>query len=140
MRPLHHRGRGAHRGRNFLATTLCVSLLCVLCGGISFAHWTRPEDIVAGITQDAQLRDKVGVFDAYRDKRLLVIQVLRARWDALPDAGRLKLAQDWRDTWRHNVPGGIIAILDATNDENLVHYDGNGHPHLIAAPAPTPAH
>jgi hypothetical protein len=117
-----------------------VLLLCVLGGEIALAHWTRPEDIVAGLRQDAQLRDKLGVFDVYRDKRLLVIQVLRARWDATPDAARLKLAQEWRDTWRHNVPGGIVAVVDATNDDNLVHYDGNGHPHLIAPPASPPEH
>ncbi|HVM97329.1 MAG TPA: hypothetical protein VMT89_13125 [Candidatus Acidoferrales bacterium] len=111
------------------------AVLSFLCAP-TLAHWTDPAVIVNLMQNDTGLRDHLGVFEVTRDKRLLVVRVLRAKWDAAPAEVRAKLATEWRETWRHNVPGGIVAVLDATNDRPLVNYDGEGKPRLAPSPEP----
>ena len=112
-----------------LGAAFLLSLLPVAALG----HWLKPEEILAGLRQDPRLRQSVGLVDARIDPalpRLLVIKVKREPWDQIPPEKRLALAQDWYDTWRHNVDEGIVAILDAANDASLVEFDGLGRAHL----------
>ncbi len=107
------------------------------------AHWMRPEDIVAGLAGDAQLRERLGVVAVHIEPqlpRLLIIKVDRARWEAAPAQTRTKLAEEWLETWRHNVPAGIVAVLDAATEQSVVNFDGWGHARLRAVtPALTPS-
>lgn len=124
------------------AAMLVVASL-LLWSAAAAAHWLQPEEIVAGLAHDAQLRASVGVLDVYRDPklpRLLVIKVQRDRWEAAPTTMRIQLAEEWLATWRHNVPEGIVAVLDAGTAQSVVHFDTLGHARLRAvAPAVTPS-
>ena len=106
------------------------------------AHWMRPEDIVAGLASDARLRDELGVVAVQIQAdlpRLLVIKVDRVRWEAAAPQVRITLAEEWLETWRHNVPEGIVAVLDRATDQSVVNFDGLGHAQLRVTPAvPTP--
>jgi hypothetical protein len=103
----------------------------------------RPEDIVAGLASDPQLRERLGVVAVHIEPqlpRLLIIKVDRARWEAAAPETRIKLAEEWLETWRHNVPEGIVAVLDAATEQSVVNFDGFGHARLRAvAPALTPS-
>ena len=121
------RRRGAALGAAFLL----LFVLPVAARG----HWLKPEEILAGLRQNPRLRDSVGLVDARVDPalpRLLVIKVKRDTWVQIPPDKRLALAQDWYDTWRHNVDAGIVAVLDAANDKSLIHFDGVGRAQLAA--------
>ena len=118
--------------------------LVVLAGTTStYAHWMRPEDIVAGLASDTQLRQRLGVIAVYIEPqlpRLLIIKVDRTRWEAASAETRTKLAEEWLETWRHNVPEGIVAVLDAATEQSVVNFDGLGHARLRAlAPMLTPS-
>jgi len=119
-----------------------VVLLAVVGPAAAHAHWMRPEEIVAGLASDAQLRERLGVVAVQiepRLPRLLIIKVDRTRWEAAPAETRTKLAEEWLETWRHNVPEGIVAVLDATTEQSVVNFDGLGHARLRAlAPTPSP--
>ena len=66
--------------------------------------------------------------------------MLRDHWDAASAAARIELAEEWLETWRHNVPEGIRAILDAATEQSVVNFDGLGHARLRAvAPGLTPS-
>lgn len=135
--------RAAHRCEGLWAAVL----LNVVAAGVADAHWMRPEDVIAGLTSDPQLRDRVGVVAAKRQPslpRLLVIKVRYDRWQTVPAAERRQLAEEWLDTWRHNVPEGIVAVLDASTDQSVVNFDGLGHAELrqggsALTPSPEPA-
>ncbi len=116
--------------------------LLLLTASAAGAHWLPPEEIVAGLAQNPLLRDHIGVVEVHRDPRLprlLIIKVARGRWDAVPEATRIRLAEEWQETWRHNVAEGIVAIVDAATDAGVVNYDGFGHPRLVQRPAVTPS-
>lgn len=110
---------------------------------IAVAHWTRPEDIVVGLATDAQLRDRVGVVSVEQQAelpRLLVIKVRRDRWQSLTPAQRKQLAEEWWENWRHNVPEGIVAVLDASSEQSVVNFDGVGQARLVTdTTMPTPS-
>ncbi len=121
--------RGAQRWQALWAAVL----LTVVGAGVAAAHWMRPEDIIAGLASDPQLRDRVGVVAVERQPglpRLLVIKVRYDRWQTVPAAERRQLAAEWFETWRHNVPEGIVAVLDASTDQSVVNFDGLGHAQL----------
>lgn len=106
----------------------------------------RPEDIVAGLANDPQLQQQVGVVAVERIPalpRLLVIKVRRAQWESVSAETRTKLAEEWLETWRHNVAEGIVAVLDAATEQSVVNFDGLGHARLVgdgtaATPRVTP--
>jgi hypothetical protein len=118
-----------------------VALLLLLHPAGVGAHWMRPDDIIAGLLLDRTLQTRVGLVDVYRDPdlpRLLILKVERARWDTVPAAARISLAEEWLETWRHNVPEGIVAVLDEATSDSVVNYDGAGHARLVEKPAHTP--
>jgi hypothetical protein len=91
------------------------------------AHWEPPEAIVAELNADAT-RARLGIERAERDAnvpRLLVIRV-GARWYALPEMVRRALAEDWHERWKHNVPQGVVSIVDAASDLPAVRFGPGG--------------
>jgi len=134
LQPAPHRAR-AVRG-------IVVATLILATAATAHAHWLSPEEIINGLANNPRVHDTVGVTEVYRDKhlpRLLIIKVRRAQWETLPAPSRLKLAEEWFGTWRHNVPQGIVAILDAATDHSLIAYDGTGHATLKDPPTAAPA-
>ena len=124
--------------------------LAVWCGALALvasapaaAHWLKPDQIVRSLGSDPNLRDTTGIVRVRQDPklpRLLVIEVNRARWETVPAADRTHVAEEWWATWRHNVPSGVVAVLDTVTQRSLVHYDAQGRAQLVAgAIAPTPA-
>ena len=120
----------------------CALALLAVSAGMASAHWLRPEEIVADLANDPQLRQRVGVTGVHNDPklpRLLIVNVRRGVWQSVPETERVRLAEEWLDTWRHNVPEGIVAVLDAATQQSLVNFDGLGHARLPQlAPAATP--
>jgi len=91
------------------------------------AHWLAPEEIVAALNAPA-VREAVGVTGASRDAhapRLLVIRV-GARWYDLGAPLRRVQVRDWTELWRHNVPQGIVAVLDDHTARPVVRFDATG--------------
>ncbi len=136
--PARRRARDPLRAPRARAFLLGAAALAAACG-ISWAHWLKPEEIVAGINGNTALHEKAGIVRAEQDRdlpRLLLIRVDRAVWETVPAADRLRLARDWFETWRHNVPEGIVAVVDSRSGHSLVNYDGLGNPRLVGLPAP----
>ena len=103
------------------------------------AHWLRPEEIVGGLNHDAAAAGHLGVVRAYREshlKRLLVITVDAKRWNASPAERRVQAAEEWLQLWRHNVPEGIVAVVDSQTQRAVVRFDASGHAHVTASTAP----
>ena len=97
------------------------------------AHWLQPEEIVAELNAPS-VRDALGVTGASRDEkapRLLVIRV-GPRWFDLTAGIRRLQARDWTELWRHNVPAGIVAILDDHTARPVVQFDSTGAVAAIA--------
>ena len=91
------------------------------------AHWLAPEEIVAALNAPA-VREAVGVTGASRDAhapRLLVIRV-GGRWYDLGASLRRVQVRDWTELWRHNVPQGIVAVLDDHTARPVVRFDATG--------------
>ncbi len=91
---------------------------------------------------DAQLRERVGVVSVEQQAglpRLLVIKVRRDRWGSVSPVQRQRLAEEWWENWRHNVPEGIVAVLDAKSEQSVVNFDGVGQARVIADPPLPPA-
>ena len=91
------------------------------------AHWEPPEAIVAELNADAT-RTRLGVERAERDAnapRLLVIRV-GARWYVLPESVRRVQAEEWHERWKHNVPQGVVSIVDAASDLPAVRFGPGG--------------
>jgi len=112
-------------------------LLSLLGPALARAHWIKPEEIIAGIKQDDNLRRNLGVVDARADPRMprmLVIEIRRDAWDEVAADKRLGVAGLWYETWRHNVDQGIVAIVDAKTGQSLVHFDPAGRPQLVDEP------
>ncbi len=127
---------------------LCTALgVLAIAAAMASAHWLTPHEIVAGLANDRQLRDTVGVTGVRNDPklpRLLIVTVRREVWDRVPEADRIKLAEEWLDTWRHSVPEGVVAVLDAATEQSVVNFDGLGHARLrevapVLTPSPDPS-
>lgn len=118
-----------------VACRAAVAALLIFASGvqprISEAHWVDPAAIVAGLAGDASLRESAGVRRVERRELLLVIAVDRARWEDVAEARRLQLADEWRQTWRHNVPGGVVAVVDSSDEAPLINYDGRGKARIL---------
>ena len=105
------------------------------------AHWLAPDEIVSGLANDAHLRDHIGVTGVRIDRklpRLLIVSVQHKRWERAPQADRIKLAEEWLATWRHSVPEGVVAILDAATGESVVNFDAFGQARLKPRAVRTP--
>lgn len=125
-----------HPRRRRLLWVAPVAALLFLTPAPARSHWMSPEEVAAGIKQDPVLREHLGVTDARPDPkltRLLIVRIRRSTWDTVSPEKRIGMAQIWYETWRHNVDQGIVAVLDESNDQSLVHFDGNGRATLTAA-------
>jgi hypothetical protein len=92
------------------------------------AHWQTAEDVVEELRAPAY-REQFDVtrVDRHPDlERLLVIRV-GPGWRRVAAATRRKAAASWLSRWRHAVPQGIVAVLDASSDRSLVNFDSDGH-------------
>lgn len=127
-----NRSRSAQRRLTAALGAAAVALL--LSAATTAAHWLKPEEIVAGLSQNQGLRENAGLVSVRIDPdlpRMLVIRMNAAKWQALPAEQRVALAQQWHDDWRHNVEQGIVAILDADTGKPLVNYDAAGKARLV---------
>jgi hypothetical protein len=119
------------RGRRTAAVLAVVAGLAAPAAG----HWVTPEAIVAELNAEAT-RTRWGVEQATRDAkvpRLLIIRV-GPRWYALPAAARRDQALEWRERWRHNVPQGVVSVLDAASDAPVVRYEPGGKAAVLTDP------
>jgi hypothetical protein len=126
--PLAEQAR-AHRTRWALLSLALV--LAVAGAGRLLAHWIPPETIIANLSTDGLLREKVGVRRVERQGRVLILRVDHDVWARLPADDRRALAEEWLRVWRHNVDQGVVAVVRATDDQPLVNYDATGHARLI---------
>jgi hypothetical protein len=102
------------------------------------AHWEEPEAIVAELDGSPAVR-AFGVVGARRDERaprLLVIRVA-GRWYERPPGARRRKVEEWLDRWRHSVPQGLIAILDAGTGAPVVRFGAGGVVAGLAGPPPS---
>lgn len=98
---------------------------------LAFGHWIPPEEVVARLQADPQLREQAGLRSVRRDGRLLVVTVDPNRWQRLPPPERLRLANEWHQIWSHNVPEGIVGIISSEGERPLVNYNAQGEARLI---------
>lgn len=106
---------------------------------IARAHWVQPEQVIAQLRVPA-LRQAFGITEVTRHPdlpRMLVIRV-GPRWTEVAAPQRRAAAERWRHLWRHSVPQGILAILDAATDRSLINFDAEGRAMLRGAPAGVP--
>jgi hypothetical protein len=110
-------------GRGWLAAGLLG--LVAAAAPPATAHWVSPEEIV-GRFNGEQARKTAGVERAERDSRnaRVLLVYVGERWYALPASARRALAGSWLDLWKHNVPQGIVAVLDARTDTPVVRFAG----------------
>ena len=111
--------------------------LALVAGAPAAAHWLKPDQIVRGLANDPNLREAAGVVRVRQEPklpRLLLIEVNRTRWETVAAADRTRVAEEWWATWRHNVPSGVVAVLDAASQHSLVNFDAEGRARLVAAP------
>ena len=139
--PPHGIAQLGFSGLAFKVFPTALVFLCVLPSPAARAHWISPDEIIAGFRQNKVLQQQIGIAEAYRDPglpRLLIIKVHRDRWESVPAAERIKLAEDWLETWHHNVDQGILGILDAATSESVVNFDADGNARLVERPRKTP--
>ena len=98
------------------------------------AHTPSPDAIVARLGGETARRD-AGVESAARDARLPRLLVVRVgpAWTALPAERRAALAAAWWQAWRHAVPQGVVAILDAATGRSVVSFAADGTPRIAQA-------
>lgn len=99
--------------------------------GLVSAHWIPPEEIVARLQGDPQLREQAGVRHVRRDGRLLVITVDPTVWARLAAPERLRLANEWHQVWSHNVPEGVVGVVSSKGEKPLVNYNARGEARLL---------
>ncbi len=107
-----------------------VLVLLLVAGGAG-AHSPSPGSVIALAAGDAV----AGVTRAERDPtnpRVLVVRV-GPSWFVLDAGERLARARRWRDDWRHAVPQGVVAILDAASQAPVVGFGARGTVHLAPA-------
>jgi hypothetical protein len=115
------------------------ALLSVVADGATSAHWVTPDQILADLNSP-QTRAALGVSQATRDERTPRLLIIRVgdRWYALDPAIRKAQATAWRDLWHHNVPGGIIAVLDAGTGKPVVQFGPQGKVDRLGGPPAPP--
>jgi hypothetical protein len=104
-----------------------LAMLVLLATTAAHGHTPSADEVVASIgSPDA--RSVAGVERAEQDRanpRVLRVHV-GARWFALPREARAARAVDWHAAWRHAVPDGVVAVLDARTDRPVVRYGRGG--------------
>ena len=109
----------------WLAITAPV-LLAAAVGGAA-AHWLTADDVMRELREPAT-RESFDVIRIERHpdlERLLVIRV-GPGWQRVAAAARREAAESWLARWRHAVPQGIVAVLDAATDRSLVNFEPGG--------------
>src|SRR5882757_9239397 len=109
-------------GRPIAALGVALAAL-LLAISSAVAHTLAPDQIIGQLRLPA-VREAYGVEDVARLDglpRLLVVRVGR-RWSEVPATQRQEIAENWTVTWRHSVPEGVVAILDAASGDSVVHF------------------
>jgi len=91
------------------------------------AHTFTSEEIAASLAAPAA-RVATGaerVTIAPANARVLLVEV-GARWYELTPEERSALAAQWREAWRHAVPSGVVAVLDAGTKSPVVRFAPGG--------------
>ncbi len=119
-----------------MAGLIALGIWCSAPRGTADAHTVPPEAIVGRLSSDAA-RHAAGVESVVRDPRLPRLLLVRVgpRWEELPLARREALARSWWTAWRHAVPQGVVAVLDAATDRSVVTFARDGAAR-VAGPAP----
>lgn len=120
-----------------LAVALAAGLAAFAAAGPAGAHTESPETVVADLGSP-QAAEQSGIARVERDARqprLLVVRVGEGWWK-LPTEVRRDRARGWADRWRHAVPQGIIAVLDARTDRPVVRFGARGE---VVGVAPVPS-
>jgi len=123
-----YRTAAAHLVRAALAA-------CVVAAGVTFvvqvpgagAHRLAAEEVLTELRAPAY-RERFDVIRVDRLpglERLLVVRV-GSGWRRAAPAARREAAESWWVRWRHAVPQGIVAVLDAATDRSLVNFDAQG--------------
>jgi hypothetical protein len=115
---------------------IAVGLVVLATAGPAVSHQETPEIIVADLGS-AKAREASGIVRVVRDTtqpRLLVVRVGDAWWK-LPAEVRRDRASEWGTRWRHAVPQGIVAVVDAKTEQPVVRFGPRGEVVGIA-PAP----
>ena len=91
------------------------------------AHSLTGEELIASLAAPAARVatgvERVAISPA--NDRVLVVEV-GARWYALAPEARASSATGWRAAWRHAVPGGVVAVLDAGTGAPVVRFAPGG--------------
>jgi hypothetical protein len=104
-----------------------IVLLALVVGVSAHAHTLSAEEVVASLASPAA-RVATGVervAPSPANERVLVVQVGR-RWYDLPVEDRAATAGEWRDLWRHAMPSGVVAVLDARTGSPVVRFAPGG--------------
>jgi hypothetical protein len=111
-------------GATRAAGPLRLAALVVLVARAALAHSESPEAIVADLGRPVQ-RTRLGIERVVRDERNPRVLVVRvgAAWYELPAEVRRKRAGQWLARWRHAVPQGVVAVLDAASDRPVVQFN-----------------
>jgi hypothetical protein len=91
------------------------------------AHWPAAEEVLTELRAPAY-RERFDVIRVDRLPgldRLLVVRV-GPGWRRAAPATRREAAESWLVRWRHAVPQGIVAVLDAATDQSLVNFNAEG--------------
>jgi len=102
-----------------------VTVACAVTGAA--AHSVDPESVVRELRAPA-LRERFDVRAVERHAdlpRLLVVRV-GPGWPRVASGRRRESAEAWLARWRHAVPQGIVAIVDAASGRSLVNFDVGG--------------
>jgi hypothetical protein len=113
-----------------------VVLLAVAASVSAQAHTLTAEEVVASVSAPAA-RVATGVervAPSPANERVLVVQVGR-RWYDLPVEHRSATAAEWRDLWRHAIPSGVVAVLDARSGSPVVRFAPGGGVAAVRAAA-----
>jgi hypothetical protein len=102
-------------------------LLLVATAAAASAHWETPAAVAAGVRagEDAAGWGVTAAAPDAHVPRLLVVRVGDA-WFAHPAGARARRATAWLARWRHSVPHGVIAVLDAASGTPVVRFGAGG--------------
>jgi hypothetical protein len=115
---------------------IAAGLAVLATAGPAAPHQETPEILIADLGS-AKTREASGIARVARDAaqpRLLVVRVGEGWWK-LPAEVRRDRAAEWATRWRHAVPQGIVAVVDAKTEQPVVRFGPRGE---VVGVAPTP--